>query len=113
MSTYDVLDRINEIVERHINKEFEQIYAGRQNTGLDDRVGIIYINEDAIAVDKHNDRILQYYGGFEYVDKEYRHEIGDYVFYTADDSRVKDHIDRFYGTDEAEEESESNGLATA
>lgn len=113
MSTYDVLDRINEIVERHINKEFEQIYCGRENVGLDSRCGVIYISEEAIAVDKHNDRTLQYYGGFEYVNKEYRAEVGDYVFYTADDDRVRDHIDRYYSQDEGYEESSQNGLATA
>jgi hypothetical protein len=39
---------------------------------------------------------MQYYGGFEYVYKEYRHEMGDYVFYLAEDDRVGGHIDSYY-----------------
>jgi hypothetical protein len=39
---------------------------------------------------------MQYYGGFEYVDKDYRYEMGDYVFYTVDDDRVGGHVDSYY-----------------
>lgn len=96
MSTYDLIDRINEMVERHINKEMEQIYAGRDTVGLDERCGMLYINEECIAVPKHNDARAQYYGGLEYCNKEYRQEIGDYVFYFADDDRIQNCIDRYY-----------------
>jgi|LakMenE18May11ns_1017448.scaffolds.fasta_scaffold9767392_1 hypothetical protein len=100
MSTDTVLDRINDIVEKHINKEFEQVFACR-DIGLDTRCGMVYVSEDAIAVDKHRDGTLQYYGGFEFVDKDFRKEIGDYVFYLYDDSRVAEHIDRFFESKEA------------
>ena len=100
MSTESVIDRINEMVERHLNKEFKQVYAGREEIGLDNRCGMVYISEDAIVVDKHRDGTLQYYGGFEYVDKEYRKEIGDYVFYLRDGGRVEDHIDRYFDKEE-------------
>lgn len=41
-------------------------------------------NEEWVAVKKDEDRVLQYYGGFEYIDKEFRKELGDYVFYLTE-----------------------------
>ncbi len=100
MSTDYMMDRINEIVEDHLNKEFETVYASRDNIGLDSRCGMVYISEDAIAVDKHRDGTLQYYGGFEYVNKDFRKEIGDFVFYLRGDSRVDEHLERFFDIEE-------------
>ena len=48
-------------------------------------------------------RTLDYYGGFEYVHKYYRREVGDYVFYLAEDDRVRGHIERFMVIDEESE----------
>ena len=104
MNTYDVFENVNAIVEEHLNDQFEMISAGYQNVGLDNRCGMIYISEDAIAVPKYNDGTLQYYGGFEYVNKDYRKEIGDYVFYLGEDNRVREHLDRFYGIEREEKE---------
>ena len=107
MSTYDLIDRINEMVERHINKEMEQVYANRDTVGLDERCGVLYINDEAVATAKHNDSRLQYYGGFEYVDKDYRQEIGDYVFYFSESSRVQDCIEHFYDIVKEEEQEDA------
>ena len=99
-NTYDFLEEINVQIERHINSNFQQVWTSRERTGLDGRCGMIYISEDAIATDKHNDSRLQYYGGFEYVDKDFRKEMGDYVFYFRESSRVADHIDQFFDREE-------------
>lgn len=72
--------------------------------GLDDRCyGLYVIPGEAIACRKRNDRTLQYYGGFEYVDAEYRSEIGDWVFYGANDDRVAGHLDRYDASHPEEE----------
>jgi hypothetical protein len=58
-----------------------------QELGLDPRAGHrLYVDDCSIVVARHNDKWLQYYGGFEYVDKECRYEMGEYVFYVVDDS---------------------------
>lgn len=94
-SVYDMVDAINEVVERNVRDNFEMVNANK--LGLDIRAGYqLFVNEDAIVVTKSSDRSLQYYGGFEYVDKDYRHEMGDFVFYMADDDRVREHIETFY-----------------
>jgi len=67
-----------------------------ENIGLDARASKkLYIGDDFIAVKKSNDGTLKYYGGFEYISQDCRSEIGDYVFYYGDDSRVQDCISRF------------------
>jgi hypothetical protein len=72
-------------------------YVQAEDLQLDRRAAYrLWINEDCIVVDQANDRSLQYYGGFEYVDKEYRSTLGDYVIYLADDDRVKEHIDFYF-----------------
>lgn len=57
--------------------------------------GMVWVDtvEECIVVKKYNDNTLQYYGGFEYVDKDCRRELGDYVIYMgAMSERVSDAI---------------------
>jgi hypothetical protein len=73
-----------------------------EDLGLDRRAAYtLWVDEDAIIVTKNEDRTLQYFGGFEYVDKNARMECGDYVIYTDDDSRVYDCLDYYRETEEA------------
>ena len=65
--------------------------------GLDSRAGYqLYAGEDFIAVDFRNDRSLQYYGGFEYIDSEHRTVVGGYVFYSDEASRVEKALDYYH-----------------
>jgi hypothetical protein len=61
--------------------------------GLDDRCGTLYIGDDFIA--SRNSSRLDYYGGFEYIEKEYKQTIGDYTFYAIDHDRVRDAIEAY------------------
>jgi len=91
--TFDELkNRLDELAEELIS---DATKTNARTFGLDERAGHqLWLTEaqDAIVVTKHNDRSLQYYGGFEYVDKECRLECGDYVVYWAEDERVAGHI---------------------
>lgn len=60
--------------------------------GLDERCLDLYIMPGAIAVPGYADQRLQYYGGFEYVDPQHRHVMGDWVFYDWQDDRVEEHV---------------------
>ncbi len=101
MELYELIEKIELSVERHINKHMTQIVPARDNIGLDPRSAYtLYISWEAIAVPKSQDRTLQYYGGFEYVDTEFRKELGDYVFYLYDDDRVANHIEQYFDKDE-------------
>jgi|TARA_R110000823_G_scaffold199615_1_gene330678 hypothetical protein len=94
MNLHEAIEDISNITNELINTMTE---SRAQDLGLDPRscYGTIYVSDEGLAVEKHNDRGLQYYGGFEYVDADDRYELGEYVFYTADSDRVRDCIECF------------------
>jgi len=90
-STLDMIDAINEVVERNIRNQFTQVPAS--DLGLDNRCGRVLVDivDEVIAVPNHNIRMLDYYGGFEYITEgEGRVTVGDYTFFTSDNDRVND-----------------------
>lgn len=91
----DILESVNELAAELIE---DAKLLPASDFGLDERCGKLYMGKDFIAVPVGRDRTLQYYGGFEYVDLDSRHVIGDFVFYHQDDDRV----------DEAMEEANAN-----
>jgi hypothetical protein len=91
----DAEDRVRNLVQR-----LPEVLP--EDLGLDNRSAYrLWVTDDGIIVTSRDDRHLQYYGGFEYVDKDYRMELGDWVFYSASDDRVQGHLDRY---NEVEEE---------
>ena len=101
MSFEDLLDSVDRLVRDFMDKATE---VTAEDLGLDRRAAYrLYITDYVIAVPKGDDGKLQYYGGFEYVDKEYRREIGDWVFYSAEDNRVAGHLGRYNEVEEDEE----------
>lgn len=67
-----------------------------EDLGLDRRAAYrLYVSEEGIAVHKSHDNTLQYYGGFEYIDKDLRHVYGDWVFYEAEADRVNECLAKF------------------
>lgn len=93
----DAVDFCEEMTEKARRFVAQMTEVQAKDLGFDPRAfwGYAYVDQSAIVVIKEQDRTLQYYGGFEYVDKDYRREVGDYVFYLAEDDRVRGHIERF------------------
>jgi hypothetical protein len=90
--------RLDDVVGTYIRKHFQEVMA--EDLGLDRRAGYrLWIHEQGIAVPKDSDGSLQYYSGFEYIDKSLRREYGDWVIYAAEDSRVQDCIDRYFDSE--------------
>jgi len=88
-SSADLLDAINEVVERHV-QGMRKEPASR--LGLDERCGMLYVDEDTIVA--WGSRGVDYYGGFEYIKEgEGRTTVGDYTFYTTESDRVADAIE--------------------
>lgn len=102
MSAFDFVASINYDVKDYV----EHLEDARpEDIGLDRRASpIVYIDDDAIIVPKHADRNMQYYGGFEYVDKEHRAEVGEYVFYFDESNRVSKCLEFYHSKDEDEDE---------
>lgn len=91
-STLDMIDCINEVLERNLRKNFIQVPAS--DLGLDYRCGRVYVDvaDEVLAVECS--RSIDYYGGFEYIKEgEGRTTIGDYTFYTSESSRVQECFD--------------------
>ena len=99
MNLFTLIDEVTELTDNYIGT-MEKVPAVK--LGLDNRSGSLFVSPDCIAVYKSNDRALQYYGGFEYVDTEYRHEMGDFVFYSAEDDRIQGHLQDYLNKVEAE-----------
>jgi hypothetical protein len=106
---YDFLEGINESI---LFRTEEMEYVSPTKLGLDQRSACrVWVSDECIIVDAGDDRSMQYYGGFEYVDSQYRVAVGDYVIYLADDGRVSRCIDCFIDVDEDEEEAEEDEIA--
>ena len=107
---HKILEECNDLVSSYIEETMDRVpnYMSADRAvdeaifariGLDPRVGVIYISKEAIATPVKYRGLLEYYGGFEYVDKGDIVTIGDYVIYLSseEDSRVREHIERYYG----------------
>ena len=105
MSTFEFLYDMDDKVFDFVKTNMTETEVSK--LGLDPRAGgYVWVDEDTIAVTKTREGSLAYYGGFEYVDRAYRREYGDYVFYLGDDSRVRGHLDTYYGIESPKEEDE-------
>jgi hypothetical protein len=106
MDLFELQSKIDDLVEKYMNSE-DVKQVNSKDIGLDPRCYGLSVNlsDRTIIVRKSADRDLQYYGGFEYA-KEARSELGDYVFYSGEQSgRVEDHLSQLEGSEENEEES--------
>jgi hypothetical protein len=99
MNLFSLIDEVTELTDGFVGN---MIKVPAEQLGLDNRCGKLFVSPDCIGVYKSNDRSLQYYGGFEYVDIDYRYEFGDYVFYGSEDNRVRDCLDCYLNKEEVE-----------
>ena len=105
----DIADKVEELL-----KGCELVHD-LSKLGLDQRAAYsgIYAdveNEEFVAITEGSDRILQYYGGFEYINKEFRYELGGYVFYLTEsdgDGRVNACFERLKMSKMTPEEAEA------
>ena len=85
---------INDFSDEYIEAKTKRVHA--EDLGLDARVGTPYVGEDFIAVraNRENQRMIEYYGGFEYVDEEDIRHFGNYKIYLNSSNRVAEHLER-------------------
>ena len=93
MNFKQLKSEVDDLVGEYIDS-MEVVKANQ--LGLDPRAGReILVSPDNIAVHVSDDKCLRYYGGFEYINDMHRHEIGDYVFYSREATRVDECLE-FY-----------------
>ena len=91
-NTLDMIDAVNEVVERNIRNNFIQVPAS--DLGLDIRCGRVYADVASEVIAVECSRSIDYYGGFEYIKEgDGRITVGDYTFFTSDNERVNDCFD--------------------
>ena len=90
MNIYTLLTEVQVIMLTKM-KKMKKVRA--EEVGLDERAGTLRVDDDCVIVSLSDDGKLQYYGGFEYIDRECRTIMGDYVIYTKDGGRVDTVID--------------------
>ena len=98
MNLYNLISEANATMEEWLMEHATVTSA--EAIGLDQRAGYrLWATTEAVIVKASNDRSLQHFGGFEYVDAEYRKQIGDYVIYSQDEDeecRVDECIQRLF-----------------
>ncbi len=110
LSLDELNHRLDELVAELLGEEDGVELFSAEECGLDRRAAWnkLWVSDDFICCMKSDDGGLQYYGGFEYVDKELRREAGRFVFYFRGeeevDSRVGSHIDHALNAKTNEEE---------
>jgi len=94
MDIYDLKDRMGDLLLQELKDEGADRVTSEDLGFTDPRsfYGEAWVTDDGIVVTTLQDRNLQYYGGYEYVDKEFRVVIGDYVYYSAEDERVAENV---------------------
>ena len=85
---YDLDDSINSTVAKFIEENCKE--GDREQTGLDVRAfGKFWYCYEGIFIYEHSRGRLDYYGGFEYIDREFVKSYGEYVFYSSEADRVQ------------------------
>lgn len=92
MDIADIIDAANEAMEMKL-RTLEGFSA--ECFGLDRRAGILYTDGNCIIVSQRDARLLDYYGGFEYVEPGSIATLGDYKIYLDTDDRVREALEEF------------------
>ena len=97
MDMQDLMDGVNAMVADFLSDNNAQEVDSKA-LGFDGRAfyGKAHVTPEVFVVRLESDRSLQYYGGFEYVSKECRKVMGDWVLYSAEDNRVRDHLSHVF-----------------
>ena len=91
---WELEQKVEELVNKYI-EESEAVCVNADQAGLDYRCGMVYISvaDDFVAVSGNYS--IDYYGGFEYIDSDYKTTIGNMTFYSGEHSRVRDCIEYY------------------
>ena len=94
-SVDEMIEAVDMVIDRNLSGLVTEVTA--EQLGLDRRAGYcLMVTEDYIIVLDSNRSVLDYYGGFEYVDEDCVKQMGSYVFYSREDERVAEHLWQYW-----------------
>ena len=99
---YDIIEAAEERVREWLEGNAELVRASK--LGLDERCGQLWVCDEAVVCESYSRGRLDYYGGFEYVEREQVKCVGCYVIYEAgyeDGDRVRNCIEQWAEAAEA------------
>ena len=97
---HDLDSSINATVQQFIDENCK--VGDREQTGLDPRAfGKFWYCYEGIFIYEGGRRSLDYYGGFEYIDRDLVKQYGDYVFYSAEANRVQEVLENLMENEDA------------
>jgi len=85
-------------VEELVNKFIEEsgaVCVSALLVGLDIRCGMVYVSTDLDFIAVSGNGMINYYGGFEYINSDHIATIGHMTFYSGEHSRVQDCIEYY------------------
>lgn len=107
MDFEELSNQLNAVADEALNNA-KTYYPER--LGLDRRAAYqVWRGYDFLAIRSNDKQTMEYYGGFEYVDRQYVLDTGYYTFYSTDDGRVMTHWERAAEPEEHELCSSCNG----
>lgn len=85
----ETLDQIREEVENMVQEMCQEMEQVHHLPNIDQRAGHnFWVDSKKVITSLENQVRLDYYGGFEYVESEYRVILGNYIIFSRDHSRV-------------------------
>jgi hypothetical protein len=79
LNTEELVDTIRQLADAWIKNKTERVKS--EDYCLDPRIGYIHKTDKAIIVPIKQKSTIDYYGGFEYIDKDHVVQVGDWIFY--------------------------------
>lgn len=108
---HQMMSDVEQIVDAQLQR-MENIKS--KELGLDPRGSYeLLVSEDGVAISTCHAGVADYYMGFEYIDSENRVTVGEYTFFSVEDSRILDIVTRakdlgYIGGHEQDEEEEDD-----
>ena len=91
---WELEQKIEDLLKEYMESS-GAVRVSAEDVGLDSRCGYVYVSTDEswIAVNGST-RLVDYYGGFEYIDHAEKTVIGEYTFY-GEGSRIEDCLEYY------------------
>ncbi len=91
---WEIAEKIHDLIEQIVGGQ-DIATVNAEAVGLDYRSGTGYVSVENDVIASASVRLIEYYGGFEYIDSEYTTSVGHIKFYSGETSRVRDAIDYY------------------